>query len=113
MVKELYIPERGDLVWLDFEQTLGHEQKGRRPALVITHKIYNQKAELALVCPITSTKRKYPFAVPLEHVKISGVILADQIRAIAWKERKATRIGKVSTEVMHTVVEKLETLISL
>ena len=87
MVKE-YIPDRGDIVWINFNPTRGSEQKGKRPAIVISPKSYNSVSGLVLLCPITSQTKGYPFEVNVKTKDISGVILTDQIRNIDWKERK-------------------------
>jgi len=78
-----YIPKRGDLVWIDIQPQESHEQSGRRPAIVLSPEIYNAKVGLAILCPITSQKKEYPFEVILpEGLKIAGVILSDQLKAL-------------------------------
>lgn len=111
MVAKKYIPERGDIVWLDLNPTKGHEQKGVRPALVVSPKIYNSKTGLALVCPITSHSKKYSFEVALEFTSTVGVILSDHIRSIDWKGRNARYIEKVSDTIIDEVEQKLLALI--
>lgn len=107
-----YIPERGDAVWLDFDPQSGHEQAGRRPALVISPKIYNQRVGLALVCPITSQVKGYPFEVAIpKGTKLSGVVLSDQIKNLDWKARKATRIVKLPENVVKEVLAKIKPLL--
>ena len=86
MVKTNYIPERGDIVWLDFNPQIGHEQMGKRPALVISPFDYNAKVGLAIFCPITSQKKGYPFEVNIKNKKIDGVVLSDQIKSLDWKK---------------------------
>lgn len=110
VTKKKYVPDRGELVWIDFDPTRGHEQKGKRPALVISEKIYNNKAGLMLVCPITSQEKGYPFEVPITG-KISGAVIVDQIRLLDWKERSLKRIGKAPTAAFLEVIEKLNILI--
>lgn len=84
-----YIPDRGDLVWLDFNPARGHEQAGYRPALVLSNANYNGRSGLAVVCPITNQVKNYSFEVQLPSgLEITGVILTDQIKSIAWLERK-------------------------
>jgi mRNA interferase MazF len=79
VVARAYVPDTGDLVWLTFDPQAGHEQRGRRPALILSPRSYNSKARLAIACPITSHVKGYPFEVPLpQGGKISGVILADR-----------------------------------
>ena len=106
-----YIPERGDIVRIDFNPQLGHEQKGRRPAIIISHKSYNQKVGLALFCPITSQVKNYPFEVKIEVDQITGAILSDQIKSLDWTTRNIASIGKVSNEILQTIIERIELLI--
>lgn len=85
-----YIPDRGDIVWLAFDPQAGHEQTGRRPAIVVSPAAYNRKVGLALFCPITTRKNGYPFEVALPESKaMIGVVLFDQIRDLDWKARRA------------------------
>ena len=108
-----YVPERGDIVWLQFNPQAGHEQSGHRPALVISPKAYNQKAGLALLCPITSKIKGYPFEVVLAvDAKISGAILSDQLKSLDWRARSAKRFAKASKEVMREVLGKIHTLVA-
>ena len=111
MVSKSYIPERGDIVWLDFNPQLGHEQKGRRPALTLSFKAYNEKIGLALFCPITSKVKGYPFEVELELKKIKGSVLSDQIKSLDWRERNIEFIEKVGDKKMEEVIEKIEVII--
>lgn len=108
-----YIPERGDIVWLNFNPQAGHEQGGRRPALVISPQVYNEKVGLALMCPITSKVKGYPFEVSL-HVsaKVSGVVLADQIKSLDWQVRKAEFVCKALDDIMEEVLDKIQVLVS-
>ncbi len=111
MVAKQYVPNRGDVVWLTFNPTRGHEQKGRRPALVISPFIYNAKSGLTLVCPITSQVKNYPFEVNMKIKGVEGVGLVDQIRSVDWGARDAKRIGSVSEATMRQVQELLQKLI--
>jgi len=111
MVSKIYIPERGDIVWLDFNPQLGHEQRGRRPALTISFKAYNEKIGLALFCPITSKVKGYPFEVELELKKIKGSVLSDQIKSLDWRERNMEFIEKIGDKKMEEVIEKIEVII--
>jgi mRNA interferase MazF len=111
MVKSKYVPDKGDLVWLDFNPQLGHEQKGRRPALCISQKKYNQKTNLALFCPITSQIKGYPFEVVLEKHSITGCILSDQVKNFDWWERNCTFIEKAAEEEIDSVIENIKLLI--
>ena len=111
MVKKKYIPEQGDIVWVNFNPTSEHEQKGKRPAFVVSRRVYNEKSGLALLCPVTSHEKGYPFEVLLKNDKIQGVILVDQIRSIDWKERSVSFIAKSGSLVCAEVKEKLSVLI--
>ena len=107
-----YTPARNDVVWLSFQSQSGHEQAGRRPAIVISPQIYNNKTGLALFCPITSKSKGYPFEVQLpESCSIQGIILSDQIKSLDWKARQAEYICTVSSEIMQDVINKFKTLI--
>ena len=108
-----YIPDRGDIVWLDFNPQKGHEQQGRRPAIVISPKSYNQKTHLALFCPITKQQKGYPFEVALQtkNKYISGVILSDQLKSLDWHRLNADFIDKSDKQTLDTVIAKLSTLI--
>lgn len=112
VAKRAYVPDRGDIVWLDFNPVRGHEQSGRRPALIISPKGYNAKSGLALACPITSRVKGYPFEVEFKTKTVQGAILADQIRAIDWAERRAERIGAVSEAVIAEVQGDVKKLLT-
>lgn len=111
VTRRAYIPDRGDLVWLDFNPVRGHEQSGRRPALAISSKKYNAKSGLALVCPVTSQIKGYPFEVEFKIKTAQGAILADQIRGIDWRQRNADKIGVVSEAVITEVQEYVKKLV--
>ena len=103
-----YVPRRGDLVWLTFDPQAGHEQAGRRPAFVLSSEAYNRRTGLFLVCPVTSRVKGYPFEVPLPAgLAVSGVILADQIKSLDWKARRA-EFASLTTD---GVVEDVHSLI--
>jgi mRNA interferase MazF len=107
-----YCPDAGDLVWIDLNPTLGHEQSGHRPALVLTTKSYNTVAGLCVVCPITSTVRGYPFEVALpEGDAISGVVLADQPRSVSWQKRYVRYVGGAPAALLDDVRERLHALL--
>jgi mRNA interferase MazF len=111
--KGAYVPEQGDAVWITLDPQAGHEQAGRRPALVLSPAAYNGRVGLALLCPITGQVKGYPFEVPLpEGLSVTGVALADQVKSLDWKASKATRIGAVPEEVVAQVVKRLQTLLS-
>lgn len=111
-VRAQYVPERGDLIWLDFDPQAGHEQAGRRPALVLSPRRYNASARLAVCCPITSRVKGYPFEVALStRGAITGVVLSDQLRSLDWSVRRAERAGRASTEVLGEVIAKVRALV--
>lgn len=108
-----YIPDQGDLVWLDFDPQTGHEQSGKKPALVISPASYNDAVGLAVMCPITSKIKGYPFEVILsKKFKINGAILSDQIKSLDWRFRKAKFISKVPPEIIKETIEKIHAIIA-
>ena len=106
-----YVPDRGDIIWLEFDPQKGHEQKGRRPGIVLSKKEYNQKSNLAIICPITSKIKGYPFEVRINSI-IQGVILSDQIRSIDWKSRNAAFIEKIPEEILKETLENIDLLLN-
>jgi mRNA interferase MazF len=107
-----YIPERGEIIWLTFTPQAGHEQAGRRPALVLSPAAYNGRVGLALLCPITRQAKGYPFEVALpSSLRIEGVILADQVKSLDWRAREAERVGRVSAATLDEVTQKVLTLL--
>jgi mRNA interferase MazF len=107
-----YIPQRGDIVWINFTPQAGHEQTGKRPALVISPLIYNKKIGLAVFCPITSQIKGYPFEVAIpDGNKIRGVILADQVKSLDYNSRKVQFISKLPSVAIKEVLNKLITLV--
>jgi mRNA interferase MazF len=101
------------LVWLDFNPQSGHEQAGKRPALVLSPQAYNAKVGLALFCPITSQEKGYPFEVALPTgLGIEGVVLSDQVKSLDWRARNSRRAGRVPAEVITEVLAKLEALLA-
>jgi mRNA interferase MazF len=112
MVDIAWVPDRGDLVWLTFDPQAGREQAGRRPALVLSPALYNAKTGLALMCPITTQAKAYPFEVPLPPgVPIHGVVLADHLKNLDWRQRQAAFIGRVRPEIIRAVLNRLEPLL--
>jgi len=111
MVKKKYIPERGDIVWLDFNPQLGHEQRGRRSALTVSYKAYNEKIGLAVFCPITSKIKGYPFEVEIDSDEIKGSVLSDHVKSLDWEERNIEFIEKIADEKMDEVIEKILVII--
>lgn len=111
--KGAYVPERGDAVWITLDPQAGHEQAGRRPALVLSPSAYNGRVGLALFCPITSQVKGYPFEVALPAGSpVAGVVGADQVKSLDWRARKAARIGAVSEDVVAQVLQRLQTLLA-
>ena len=107
-----YIPDRGDILWLQFSPQAGHEQAGKRPAICLSPKIYNGKTNLGLFCPITSKQKGYPFEVPLPvDFPVKGVILADQIRSLDWNVKRAFFIAKAPENILSEVLEKVQLLL--
>ncbi len=106
-----YIPSRSDVIWIDFDPQKGHEQSGRRPAVVLSPKGYNRNASLMLACPITTKIKGYPFEVRIKTGKIDGVILADQVKSLDWSERKITYVEKAPEEVIEQVQDFVEMLV--
>lgn len=109
MVK--YVPDKGDIVWIDFEPQKGREIKKVRPAVVISPYSYNFKSNLALFLPITSQIKGYPFEVIINYDQIKGTILCDQIRSMDWKERKVANITKLDKHLLNQVISKLKLLL--
>ena len=107
-----YIPKQGDFVWLTFDPQSGHEQKGRRPALVVSKHLFNRGTGMAIVCPITNTNRKSPFHIPVAGVsQLTGFIMVDQVKAVDFKSRKATRIDKSNDALLSEVLSILDAVI--
>ena len=102
-----YVPKRGDVVWLHFNPQVGHEQAGRRPAVVLSPESYNEKTSLALFCPVTNQVKGYPFETTLSPaLPVSGVALCDQIKSLDWVARKAEFICELPEETIDEVVGK-------
>lgn len=107
-----YIPERGDVVWVTFNPQAGHEQAGRRPALVLSPAAYNGKTNLAILCPVTSQVKGYPFEVAIPAgLAVGGVILSDQAKSLDWQARQAELACRLPNEVVEEVLQKLLVLL--
>ena len=107
-----FVPEAGDFVWLTFDTQAGREQAGRRPALVLSPRAYNARSSLALACPITNQAKGYPFEVAVPAgLGVTGVILADHLKSIDWRARRAERLGRCPNEVLEEVRAKLAPLL--
>ena len=112
-VRAPFVPERGDVVKMSFDPQSGHEQAAWRPALVVSPSAYNRASSLALLCPITSRAKGYPFEVPLpDDLAIAGVILTDQIRSLDWRARKARFVTRAPDAVIREVLARLEPLVT-
>jgi mRNA interferase MazF len=108
-----YVPGRGDVVWLTFNPQAGHEQAGRRPAVVVSPLSYNAKVGLALLCPITSAIKGYPFEVNLPHgLAVSGVVLADQIKSLDWQARNVEFICTLPSTITREILQKIGLLLT-
>ena len=108
-----YVPDRGDIVWLQVDPQAGHEQAGRRPAFVVSPRAYNGKVGLALFCPVTSRIKGYPFEVPLSGSgKARGAVLSDQVKSLDWRARKAARFDRASEEVVLEVTARILALVT-
>ena len=107
-----YIPKRGDVVWVDFNPTIGHEQAGLRPALVLSAQHYHEVSSLMVVCPITSSSKGYLFEVSIPAgAPVTGVVLADHVRSMDWRRRKTSYIGRMPTDVVNTVRQAVRLLL--
>lgn len=107
-----FIPRRGDVVWITFNPQAGHEQAGRRPALVLSPSAYNEKVGLAILCPVTSQIKGYPFEVVIpEGLAVDGVILSDQVKSLDWRARQAELACKLPAGTVAEVLQKLSTLL--
>jgi len=108
-----YLPDRGHALWLSLSPTLGHEQGGKRPVIVLSPGFYNQRSGLLLACPITSRVKGYPFEVAIpEGLPVSGVILADQIRSLDWNARTIERICTLPDDLVQEALARSRTLLS-
>lgn len=114
-MSDRYIPNIGDVVWLTLDPTKGHEQQGRRPALVLTPVRYNERTSLAVCCPMTMQVKGYPFEVAVtgDEAVNGGVILVDQVRSLDWVTRRAELIGRVHQETLDRVRSLLKTFLQI
>jgi len=108
----MYVPDRGDVVWLSFSPQVGREQAGHRPAVVLSPQSYNGKVGLALCCPITNQAKGYPFEVPLPAgEKVTGVILSDHVRSLDWRGRQAEFITRLVDDTLNEVLDRIDALL--
>jgi len=109
-----YCPDAGDLVWIDLNPTVGHEQRGHRPAIVLTPRQYNAPSGLCIICPITIRPPGYPFEVAIPHRhSISGIILVDQVRSVPWEKRYVKMASIAPAELLDEVRERLAALLQI
>jgi mRNA interferase MazF len=107
-----YIPKQGDIIALTFDPQSGHEQKGRRPALVVSKDLFNRSTGLAIVCPITNTERGFPFHVPIpKNSKLTGFIMVEQVKSVDFRTRRAKRIEHSDDELLSGVLSILDACI--
>lgn len=111
MATRAYVPDAGDVVWLEFAPQAGHEQAGHRPALVMSPSIYNGKTGLMICCPLSTKIKGYPFEVLAEVGGQAGVVLSDQVKSLDWKIRRARKKGAVSESVMRDVRARIKALL--
>jgi mRNA interferase MazF len=104
-----YIPKKGDYIAVTFDPQSGHEQKGRRPALVVSNDLFNKHTGLAIVCPITNTRRDYPFHIPITgDPSITGVVMVEQVKSIDFHARRAQRISRASAKILDEALSLLD-----
>ena len=109
-----YIPERGDTIWITLNQQAGHEQAGRRPAVVLSPALYNGRVGLVICCPITNQIKGYPFEVVLPSgLAVTGAVLSDQVKSLDWRVRNATFICALAPATIAEILQKLGTLVAL
>jgi mRNA interferase MazF len=114
VVAKEFVPAAGDLVWIDFTPQSGHEQAGRRPALVLSPRAYNIKTGLAVMCPVTNQQKGYGFEVLLPVAgRVRGVILADHLKNLDWRTRRAEYAGKVTPAVLRQVLDRISVLLQM
>ena len=107
-----YIPKKGDFIAVTFDPQSGHEQKGRRPALVVSNDLFNSSTGLTIVCPITNTRRDFPFHVSIDDdPKVTGVVMVEQVKSIDFRTRSARRISTASSSVLEEVLSLLDACI--
>jgi mRNA interferase MazF len=107
-----YVPKKGDFIAVTFDPQSGHEQKGRRPALVVSNTLFNEQTGLAVVCPLTTTDRGYPFHVEItESIRVKGFVMVEQVKSIDYRARQAKPIGKASDVLLDEVLSILDACI--
>lgn len=107
-----YTPERGDFAWLNFDPQTGHEQMGNRPALVVSYGDFNRKIGFAFVCPVSNTRRQSPFYVKIpDGEAVTGVIMADQLRSVDFRARRASFAGKCPEQLLQDVLRRIKPIL--
>ena len=107
-----YLPKKGDFISVTFDPQSGHEQKGRRPALVVSNTLFNEQTGLAMVCPLTTTDRGYPFHVAVtKNSDVKGFVMVEQVKSIDFRARQAKQIGKASDDLLDEVLSILDACI--
>ncbi len=112
-MSKTYVPDAGDIVWLDFDPQTGHEQAGHRPALILSPAAYNEKVGLAVCCPLSNKAKGYTFEVSVAIGKTTGVVLSDQVKSLDWRERKAKIKGKATANQLSQVRNNIKALLAI
>jgi mRNA interferase MazF len=113
VARKAYVPEAGDVVWLEFDPQAGHEQAGHRPALVMSPALYNVKTGLMVCCPLSTRIKGYPFEVATKLQGQDGVVLSDQVKSLDWKVRRAKKKGSVPESVLLEVRARIKALLQI
>jgi mRNA interferase MazF len=109
---KVYVPKKGDFIAVTFDPQSGHEQKGRRPALVVSNTLFNEQTGLAIVCPLTTTDRGYPFHVAItDDPRLKGFVMVEQVKSIDFRARQAKHIGQASDDLLDEVLSILDACI--
>ncbi len=109
---KVYVPKKGDFIAVTFNPQSGHEQKGRRPALVVSNSLFNERTGLTIVCPLTTTDRGYPFHVAItDNPRVKGFVMVEQVKSVAFRARQARHIGKASDDLLDEVLSILDACI--
>lgn len=106
-----YIPQKGDLVWMDFDPTIGREQKGLRPAIVVSQNIFNKNSSLVYVCPITSVAKNYPYRIKISTENIVGYVMTEHLKSIDWQGRKLKFVEKAPLEIIESIKNCIDAII--
>jgi mRNA interferase MazF len=112
-VPKSYVPDAGDIVWLEFDPQAGREQAGHRPALVLSAAAYNEKVSLAVCCPLSTQVKGYPFEVEVKEGKTTSVVLSDQVKSLDWRERRAKFKSKITSAQLKQARENIKALLKI